>query len=151
MYASGLYASGDDLVIGILSDSEMESILSRNRVGRLAMCNESTPYVVPISYRYDGQSILAFSGPGQKIEIMRSQPRVALLVDEIVSQSSWKSVLVEGVYQEITDVVEREQAVAVLSSNGAPILPSGMAREVGLIFLRIIPSMRSGRFETHQS
>lgn len=134
-------------VIGILSPSEIEIVLSRNRIGRLAMCAGDFPYVVPVSYVYDGRMVYGYSGPGQKIEMMRSQPQVALLVDEIQSHGRWESVLVEGLFEEVTDPVERMHASAVLNGLSDQMITRGMSTEPGLVLYRVVPTRRTGRFE----
>ncbi len=134
-------------VIGILSPSEIEAVLSQNRVGRLAMCAGAFPYVVPVSYVYDGRVVYGYSGPGQKIEMMRSQPKVALLVDDIQSHGQWESVLVEGTFEEVTDPVERMYASAVLNGLSDQMITRGIAAEPGLVLYRVVPTRKSGRFE----
>ncbi len=138
-------------MIGILSSAEIEAMLSRNRFGRLAMCANALPYVVPVSYRYEGTSVYGFSGPGKKIEIMRTQPNVALLVDEIQSPTTWKSAILEGVFEELSDAEERRQAYTTLASNGTSLLPHGASVESGFVLYRIRPTAKSGRFETSES
>lgn len=144
-------APQDVQVIGILSTTEIEALLKRNRIGRLAMSIGSQPYVLPVSYRYDGTAVYGFSGPGRKIEIIRQQPNVALLVDEIQSPASWKSVLLEGVIEELCEADDRRQAVSQLSSNGTAILPRGMSVDSGLMLYRIRPTLKSGRFESSEA
>ncbi|MCC6945743.1 MAG: pyridoxamine 5'-phosphate oxidase family protein [Thermomicrobiales bacterium] len=138
-------------MIGILSTAEIEALLTRNRIGRLAMCADARPYVLPVSYRYDGVVVFGFSGSGKKIETMRAQPNVALLVDEILSPTSWKSVVLEGVFEELTEPEERRKAYTALSTNGSAILPRGIMADSGLVFYRIRPVVKSGRFETSES
>ncbi|MGE3798134.1 MAG: pyridoxamine 5'-phosphate oxidase family protein [Thermomicrobiales bacterium] len=135
-------------MIGILSASEIEEILRQNRLGRLAICTASFPYVVPITYAYDGQAVFGFSGPGQKIENMRAQPNVALLVDEIRTPTHWKSVIVEGIYDEVIDPAERMQASSIIMSRTRQLVTRGLSDEPGLVLFRIMPERKSGRFES---
>ena len=60
------------------------------------------PYVVPITYYFDKEenSIICYSGEGHKINAMRKQNAVSLLVEEIESIGNWESVLVHGVFEE---------------------------------------------------
>ncbi len=134
-------------MIGILAPDEIEALLSRNRIGRLAVCTASFPYVVPVSIVYDGQVVYGFSGPGRKIEIMRSQPNVTLLVDEIRSPNQWESVIVEGIYEELTGASDRRQGMATLLAASSTLANKGLSAEPGLIVYRIVPVRKSGRFE----
>jgi uncharacterized protein len=134
-------------VIGILSTGEIEELLRRNKIGRLAMCQGAFPYVVPINYGYDGDAFYGFSGPGRKIEIMRAQPNVALLVDEIDGPGQWRSVIVEGTFEELTDAVQRKQGIRVITLSGPQLVTRGISAEAGLVLYRIKPAVISGRFE----
>ncbi len=141
-------SQGRTVVIGILSPDEIEALLRRNRIGRLAVCTASFPYVVPVNIVYDGHVVYSSSGPGQKIDIMRSQPNVTLLVDEIESPSQWQSVIVEGVYEELSCAAERRKGMATLLAASSRLAPKGLSAEPGLILYRIVPVRKSGRFET---
>jgi nitroimidazol reductase NimA-like FMN-containing flavoprotein (pyridoxamine 5'-phosphate oxidase superfamily) len=134
-------------VIGILAPEEIEEMLMRNRFGRLAVCSESRPYIVPISYGYDGQVVFGFSGPGRKLDMMRSEPQVALLVDEITSPAQWRSVIVEGVFEELQSPEERKQGIVAITQNGPHLVSRCLSAESGLVIYRIRPKAKSGRFE----
>jgi nitroimidazol reductase NimA-like FMN-containing flavoprotein (pyridoxamine 5'-phosphate oxidase superfamily) len=137
-------------MIGLLSDEELESMLQRHRVGRLACTWHDRPYVVPINYIYDGDAIYAYSSVGRKIGMMRSQPRVCFEVDEIDGPSAWKSVVVEGSYEELPDEsAERGHALLLLTRDAdSPVLRTivdGYSDRI--IIFRIAIDDRSGRFE----
>ena len=68
--------------IRTLSESESKAVLAAHRVARLACANNWRPYIVPIHYVYADDAIYGFSLPGKKIEWMRFNPLVCLLVDD---------------------------------------------------------------------
>jgi uncharacterized protein len=136
-------------MIGLLSENEIDAVLARHRIGRLGCTANDRPYVVPINYFYDGTSIYAFSAPGRKIDVMREQPLVAFQIDEIESESSWRSVMVEGVYQELSGR-EREAAVSQLANNNGLVAKS-LSSPDRIIVFRIDVNERSGRFESRDS
>lgn len=136
-------------MIGLLSESEVDALLMRHRVGRLGVTANDRPYVIPIGYYYDGSSIYAYSAPGRKIEVMREQPLVAFQVDEIDSDSSWRSVLVEGVFRELEGRA-REAAISHLA-NGNGLVAKSLGAADRIIVFRIDPHERSGRFESRDS
>jgi len=72
------------------------------------------PYVVPINYVFDGESIVSHSLPGTKIDALRINPTACLQVDEISDQFHWQSVIVVGDYEEITTDDERFLALSQL-------------------------------------
>jgi len=66
------------------------------------------------------QSIYVLSTFGQKIEWMRSNPKVCIQVDEIANQSQWVSVVVNGVYEELPEpqyATERAHARTLLQKR----------------------------------
>ena len=67
-----------------LTADEARALLASRRVGRLGCVYEGGPYVVPINYVLDGESIYTHSLPGQKIEALRANPKACLQVDEII-------------------------------------------------------------------
>lgn len=72
----------------IKDEAELRAILSRNRVLRLGMAVEGFPYVVPMTYAYDGKFLIMHSAPeGLKLEILRVNPRVCFEVEEGVELS----------------------------------------------------------------
>ena len=71
---------------------EMEVLLERMPVGRLAVTTEDGPYIVAVNYLFLDGSIYFHSGmSGQKLEAIRADSRVCFMVDEIGPQ-----VLLEG-------------------------------------------------------
>lgn len=136
-------------MIGLLSETEIDAVLARHRIGRLGCTANDRPYVVPINYFYDGASIYAYSAPGRKIEVMREQPLVAFQIDEIESESSWRSVMVEGVYQEL---VGREREAAVTRfAHGDGLVAKSLSSPDRIIVFRIDLNERSGRFESRDN
>jgi len=66
-----------------LDRREMEALLERAMVGRLGLCVDGEPYVVPLGFVYHGRRIYFHSSPrGRKVEAMRRGPRVCFEVDE---------------------------------------------------------------------
>jgi nitroimidazol reductase NimA-like FMN-containing flavoprotein (pyridoxamine 5'-phosphate oxidase superfamily) len=105
--------------IRTLSTLECTKILTANRVGRLACAKDGQPYIAPIYYAHADNHLYAFSMLGKKIDFMRSNPLVSVQVDERGAGRGWKSVIVDGRYEELPDrlghKVQRDHAWAVLS------------------------------------
>ncbi len=81
-------------------------LLTRNRLGRLACARANQPYIFPIFFAYNENSLYCASTVGQKIELMRENPLVAVEVDQIDDVQHWASVIVSGRYEELTDAPE---------------------------------------------
>mgnify|MGYP001085801819 CR=1 FL=1 len=81
-----------------------------NHIGYLGCVYRQRPYVVPISYYFDGKkAIIGYANEGHKIRAMRSNNAVSLQVSEIKSINHWKSMLAHGLFKELsgTDVKSR--------------------------------------------
>jgi len=90
-----------------LKSPECIAILKNNYIGRLGYIAKNSPYIVPITYFYyddSNNSIICYSGEGHKIEAMRKNHTVSLEVDEIKSANSWHSILVHGVFEEVSGI-----------------------------------------------
>ena len=111
------------MVIREISENECRQALERLRFGRLGCARDNQPYVVPIYFAYDGQHLYGFSTPGQKVEWMRSNPRICLEADERISDDEWLSVVVFGRYEELPDspdfAADRAHAQQTLREHGS--------------------------------
>lgn len=130
--------------IFVLGEEEIEELLRTALVGRLACCRHDgdRPYLVPLAYGYDGESVYAISGPGRKLSIMREQPNVAFEVDEATAEDRWRSVIAEGVFEEITEPEARVRAIRIV----APVNGVDSVSPDAIVY-RIRLSNKTGRFE----
>lgn len=68
---------------------EIDSIIGRARVCRLALCRDGQPYIVPLCFGYDGRSLYFHAAEdGMKIEAL---DRVAVIKIEIESLTGKRS------------------------------------------------------------
>ena len=136
-------------VIRVLPPDEIEELLRTALVGRIACCAhgaegaDGRPYVVPLAYGYDGEAVYAHSGPGRKIRLMRAQPLVSFEVDRAEAADRWRSVIAEGIYEELTDPTERERALRLVYPPPAEV--PALGPETVVYRLRL--TAKSGRFE----
>jgi hypothetical protein len=109
------------MLIREMTEDECRLALERSSFGRLGCARDNQPYVVPISFSYDGRHLYGFSTPGQKIEWMRANPLVCLEIDERTSRDQWMSVVVSGRYEELPDTpafaADRVQAQKALRKH----------------------------------
>ena len=89
-----------------LSEQRIKRILESNFVGSLGFIAQKSPYVLPVTYYFDPQhnQIISYAMEGHKIEAMREHPQVCLMVYEQDAMTSWRSVLVHGVYEELHQI-----------------------------------------------
>ena len=88
-------------MLGELNDMEMKNVLSSQVLGRLACSDGNQPYIVPLTYTYDGKYIYGQTNYGRKIRALRKNPRICFEVDMMTDMANWKSVLVFGEFREL--------------------------------------------------
>ena len=91
------------MLIDEMTEQECRSALASASFGRLGCALNDQPYIVPVYFAYDDGNIYILGTAGRKIEWMRQNPKVCLLVDEIASETRWTSVIALGRYQELRE------------------------------------------------
>ena len=75
----------------IIDRDSIDNIISRCRVCRLGMCDNGQPYIVPLSFGYDGRFLYFHAAPeGRKVDILKRNKRVCFEFDilgEVISSS----------------------------------------------------------------
>jgi nitroimidazol reductase NimA-like FMN-containing flavoprotein (pyridoxamine 5'-phosphate oxidase superfamily) len=100
------------MLIHEMTLEECRTALARLDFGRLACARDDQPYVVPVHFAYDGEHLYGLTTAGQKIDWMRSNPRVCLEVDERAGEDRWLSIVVLGRYEELPETPAGERARA---------------------------------------
>lgn len=134
-----------------LTADQTRSLLLNSRVGRLGCVYKNGPYVVPVCYVLEGDSIYVHSLTGRKVEALRENPQACLQVDEIKDDYHWRSAIAFGTYEELTDREERDRALEALNKrfpNLTPVesVPVHDAQSSVIVF-RIRVKSISGVFE----
>lgn len=149
-------------MIGPLTEIQIEALLHKEVVGRIACHLEDFIYLVPTSYAYDGQFIYAHSYEGTKLKVMRKNPNICFEVDNVADMSNWQSVIVWGKFEELSAEDERMKAWEALLRRKLPLNSSitthlgkdwpfsgGDPEEVTGILYRITIDRKTGRFESN--
>ena len=110
-------------MLGELNDGQMISILSGQALGRIACTDGEHPYIVPLTYTYDGEYIYGQTSEGTKLEILRKNPNVCFEVDRLTDMRNWQSVIVYGKFEELK-AKEAEKARAILFDRVFPLMTS---------------------------
>lgn len=149
-------------MIGKLSASKIDMVLKENILGRIGCSHEGKTYIVPTNYVYDGKSIICHSLAGMKIDIMRKNPAVCFEVESIKSMTEWKTVILHGHFQELTDETDRYRAMKLLVDktlrlkiSESAVLPERAEKRMHPrspgafkpIIYRIIITEKTGRYE----
>ena len=85
-----------DVIFRELEREEIEEMLARNNVGRLAFSFHDRVDVQPIHYVYERGWIYGRTSEGDKIMALTHNQWVAFEIDEINDVFDWKSVVIHG-------------------------------------------------------
>ena len=88
-------------MIGVLNNLQIDALLRSRVVGRIGCQVGDKIYIVPITYCFDGEYIIAHSKEGLKITGMRTNPNVCFQTEQIENMINWQSVIVWGKYEEL--------------------------------------------------
>ena len=114
-----------------LTREEIEAVLARHDVGRMAFAMRSHVDIEPIHYVYADGALFGRTTPGTKLTILEHQPWVAFEVDEVDGPFDWRSVVLKGtVYFLQPDQVSHppnayDHAVCVIKS----VMPQALTRD----------------------
>lgn len=103
-----------------LSSDVIETMLTNQYFGRLGCAADNRILIEPVMYYYDGHSIYGLTRQGTKTQLLQKNPNVAFEIDEVVSQDSWRSVVIEGVYEELHNE-DRDDALFFLRQRKIPV------------------------------
>lgn len=142
---------------GRLTDEQIDHVLTAQVVGRIGCHLNNTIYIVPVAYAFDGDFIYVHSRVGKKIEVMRKNPDVCFQVDVIENLANWRSVVVNGVYEELVRGAAEKKALKLLKDRLTPFVTSEAAmpakdpppgeKKMRPVFFRIRILEKSGRYE----
>jgi nitroimidazol reductase NimA-like FMN-containing flavoprotein (pyridoxamine 5'-phosphate oxidase superfamily) len=78
-------------------------MLTNAHFGHIACTTALQPYITPFSFRYEKEFIYCFGTLGKKIEMMRANPLICVEVENITSRQEWKTIIIQGRYEELPD------------------------------------------------
>lgn len=112
----------------IIDKKEIEEILQKSMVCRLAMVDKDKPYMVPMSFGYKDDNLYIHSaGRGRKIDLIQKNPNVCFEVDEVIKFNKaqlacdwgldFKSVIGAGKAQILEDSKEKIKGLDIIMSQ----------------------------------
>ena len=133
--------------------AEIDAIIRASEVCRLAMAQDGVPYVVPLNFGYDGESVYFHCAPeGRKLDILRANNRVCLefdISDGLVRAAGdngcawgmrYRSVIAFGTAELVEGLEDRRAALAVVMaqySKRSFQFPSDMVERTAVIKVQI--------------
>ncbi len=145
-------------MLGELGAEEINDLLQSELLGRIGCIVDGWPYVVPVTYVYDGESVYLHSSDGLKLRAMRENPQVCFEVERISSTTDWQCVLARGRFEPMWHDADG-YAYNLMVARFATVTPSTSARfernekahrQAGIerpIVYRIRLLEKTGRFE----
>lgn len=140
-------------MIGALSADDAHAVLRQERVGRLGLWDGRRVFIYPVNYGFDGQTLYLQSRESEKIRILREHPEVCVQVDQVITPARWRSVIVHGLFEEIADEAERDDALAAILRQGGAQPPSVVPYLDGpdhLVVYRVPIRELTGRYEASE-
>ena len=110
-------------MLGTLSAAEIEDLLRSELIARVGCHADGRTYIVPITYAYDGESLIAHSAEGLKLRMMRANPHVCVEVDRVDNLAEWRSVIAQGRFEELRGA-DASAALVRLRERFRPLLVS---------------------------
>ncbi|MBV0925506.1 pyridoxamine 5'-phosphate oxidase family protein [Halomicroarcula limicola] len=106
-----------------MTDEEMRNFLSNQRMGVLGLPATEAPYIVPISFGYDGESALYFTfvgGPdSRKRTLIEAAETVRFLTYSAQSVFNWESLILTGTVSRVPEA-EWDELADVLQGVWRP-------------------------------
>ncbi|CAM3538415.1 pyridoxamine 5'-phosphate oxidase family protein [Zobellia roscoffensis] len=89
--------------VKVMKQDDCIQFLGNYCIGHLAYVSGKSPHIVPVTYFYDKENkcLISYSAEGHKIESMRRYSQVALQVEDIHEFHDWRSVMVNGKFEEL--------------------------------------------------
>lgn len=107
-----------------MSGEEMAALLRRGAFGHLGVARDGHPYVVPMNYAYDSRDLYFFTTEGTKTEFIAANREVCFQVEEVADPFNWRSVMVTGRAERVTDPGEIEPAMQLITSRHPQLAPA---------------------------
>lgn len=132
------------MVIGEETEKAIRQVLDNTGVGFLAINDAVGPYVLPVSFVYDGEVVHLHGGPGKKAAALASDARACIAVcdnpqliladDPCSDNFRYRSVLVFGHMREVADSAAKQIGLRAIIAKyhpekaGAPLRPETLAK-----------------------
>jgi uncharacterized protein len=98
---------------GELNKEQINNILSSQAIGRLACTDGMQPYIIPVTYAFDGNYIYGQTNTGLKLKMLRKNPNVCFEVEIMTDMQNWQCIIVYGHFEELKNK-EAENAREIL-------------------------------------
>ncbi len=112
------------LDIDEMGQIEMQDFLHKVGYGHLGYIHEGKPYVVPMHYYLEDSDIYLFTTQGMKTHDININPEICLQVEEIHDPLHWRSVIVTGQAERLTDQTVIDRAMTFIKERNPKLSPA---------------------------
>lgn len=135
-----------------MTSEEIARLLARGWYGHLGVSRDGHPYVVPMSYAYDGGDVYFLTTEGTKTEFIAANHEVCFQVEEVAGPDDWRSVMLTGRAELLTNPQEVERAMSVVAERNPTLSPALSHTKIGawtrlsrIALYRLRPAAAYGR------
>ena len=140
------------LDIDEMGQKEIQNFLQQVGYGHLGYIHEGKPYVMPMHYYLENSDIYLLTTEGMKTHDIDANPEVCLQVEEIHTPLHWRSVIVIGRAERITEQKDIDRAMQFIKERNPALSPAinrtwidSWGRAEVIAIYRIYPDEMSGR------
>lgn len=140
------------LDIDEMGHKEIHELLHQVGYGHLGCIHEGKPYVMPMHYYLEDSDIYLFTTVGMKTHDIDTNPEICLQVEEIEDPLHWRSVIVNGRAECLTEQQDIDHAMQFIKKHNPTLSPAinrtwidAWGRAEVIAIYRIHPSEMTGR------
>ncbi|MFC7026767.1 pyridoxamine 5'-phosphate oxidase family protein [Halomicroarcula sp. GCM10025324] len=129
-----------------MDDAAIEDFLRSQRFGILGLPADGAPYLVPISFGYDGDALYFtfIGGPeSQKRTLIRASDTATFLVTDVSSMFNWESVVLTGTPERVPES-EWDELADVLGGVWRPEVFEDALESEDIVIFRFDVEERNG-------
>jgi nitroimidazol reductase NimA-like FMN-containing flavoprotein (pyridoxamine 5'-phosphate oxidase superfamily) len=112
------------LNIDEMSLKDIRKLLHKVGYGHLAFIYEGKPYTMPLHYYLEDSDIYLFTTEGIKTYGMDANPEICLQVEEVHDSWHWRSVMVKGRAERLTDRQDIERVTKLIKGENPTLTPA---------------------------
>ncbi len=112
------------LDIDEMGQKEIQGFLEKVGYGHLGYIHEGKPYVMPMHYYFKDSDIYLFTTEGMKTHDIDANPEICLQVEEIHDPLNWRSVIVTGRADRLTEQQDIDRAMQLIKARNPTLSPA---------------------------
>jgi len=112
------------LDIDEMGKKEIHEFLQQIGYGHLGFIHEGKPYVMPMQFYLKDEDIYLFTTLGMKTHDIEANHEICLQAEDINNPSHWRSVIISGQAELLTQQTEIDQAMHLIKEHNPTLSPA---------------------------